>query len=114
MECELEKCQCYFVLSMEIIQTFLLFLLSYLSPLVAGVDQCRCSPQAACWPSPTDWHSLNTSVSGRLSRPVSPVAPCLAEDINLSDCQASLELLGKDPFLLQTLPGGTESTGQYY
>jgi hypothetical protein len=30
----------------------------------------------------------------------------------MEDCQHSLEMLGMDPYYLQTLPGGTQSTGQ--
>ena len=86
------------------------FLLSTLLSLVTG-DLCRCSPDDECWPTLDDWRSLNTSVHGRLSRPVSPVAPCLAEDINMEDCINSLEKFGDDPFWLQTLPGATQNTG---
>ena len=76
------------------------------------LPQCRCTPNQECWPTQSDWDLLNVTVSGRLSRPVSPVSPCLGETINSQDCRESLERLGQDPFWLQTMPGGTESTGK--
>jgi hypothetical protein len=29
-------------------------------------DSCYCLPEDACWPSSTEWDSLNTTVNGRL------------------------------------------------
>ena len=80
-------------------------------------EDCRCLlPSESCWPSTATWDAFNTSVPGRLSVPLSPVDPCLnGGDKNDPDaCQEALVWLGKDPFWLQTLPGGTESTGIFY
>ena len=76
---------------------------------------CRCVPADPCWPSPQDWQSLNDSVSGRLSVPTSPVEPCLnngGDKENEEECRKALENFGKDPYWLQSLPGGSESTGK--
>ena len=101
-------CQCLLIMGEK--HNLFVFLLSTLLSIVTG-DRCRCSPDDDCWPTLDQWRSLNTSVHGRLSRPVSPVAPCLAEEINMEDCINSLEKFGEDPFWLQTLPGATQNTG---
>ena len=88
------------------------FLLLPLSSLGLS-PSCRCVPSDPCWPSPQDWQSLNDSVSGRLTIPTSPVEPCLdgGDKENPEECQEALENFGKDPYWLQSLPGGSESTG---
>lgn len=77
-------------------------------------EECRCLPHEPCWPTIEEWNSLNQTVGGHLSIPFSPVDDCLDgrwED-NPEACDESLRKLGADPFYLQTLAGGTESTGQ--
>ena len=72
----------------------------------------RCLPHQPCWPSSEKWKSLNESVHGRLSIPHLTVQPCL-EDYETETCQESLEKMGEDPFYLEQIPGGVESTGTY-
>ena len=89
------------------------FLFLFLAPAsLVTSDSCRCQQGHDCWPTQEDWKSLNETVHGHLSRPASPVAPCLSEDVNMEDCVNSLEQFSKDPVWLQTLPGATESTGK--
>ena len=90
------------------------FVLLGASAATLNEKECRCgSASESCWPSPDAWNALNQSVHGRLSTPSSPVDPCLnGGGINDPDaCHDALEKFGKDPFWLQTLAGGTESTG---
>lgn len=37
---------------------------------------CRCFPGELCWPSVSDWNSLNKTVGGRLVRAIPPGAVC--------------------------------------
>jgi len=39
-------------------------------------DQCKCHPGDACWPTPSQWSSLNQTVSGRLVLAIPPGAAC--------------------------------------
>ena len=73
--------------------------------------ECRCFPHDRCWPSIDEWDSLNKTVNGRLIIPISPVDPCLKEE-NTDSCRQALENLGKDPFYIQTISGGSETTGK--
>ena len=69
----------------------------------------RCARSDACWPDADAWSALNASVNGSLLVPASPVAACYV-DASSSDCAAALS--NGDPFFLETLPGGTEITGE--
>ena len=94
------------------LSTVLSLLLVSQCTLSEATSRCRCVPHnEECWPLPEDWQSLNKTVSGRLTKPVTPVASCLPEDFNSQDCQESLKRLSEDPFYLETLPGATQSTG---
>merc|ERR1719264_864960 len=77
-------------------------------------SNCRCLPNSDCWPEEEVWRNFNATIDGQLVVPSSPVSPCLDGGLeeDPETCTATLQDLGKDPFLLQTLPGGTESTGQ--
>lgn len=37
---------------------------------------CKASPGTSSWPSPSKWHALNSSLSGRLLQPAPPGAVC--------------------------------------
>lgn len=53
---------------------------------------CRCSPRDPCWPSQSQWASLNASVSGNLIA-VQPVASvCHNPGYNAAACNASMAL----------------------
>ncbi|KAJ3477881.1 hypothetical protein NLG97_g8719 [Lecanicillium saksenae] len=54
--------------------------------------QCRCSPRDPCWPSQSQWASLNSSVSGNLVA-VQPVARvCHDPTYDAAACNASMAL----------------------
>lgn len=99
--------QAYISISLLLLSTKLFISLS-------NSEFCRCVPDQPCWPSIDEWNGLNETVHGRLSIPKSPVDACLNEgpEFNVSACNEAVHKLGKDPFYLQTLSGGTESTGQ--
>ncbi|KAF7672571.1 fad binding domain protein [Alternaria burnsii] len=44
--------------------------------------ECKCSPGEPCWPSPSEWDSLNMTVSGRLIRTVLPASVCYTDEPN--------------------------------
>lgn len=48
----------------QVLSILLLVVLSDSSFILA--DSCRCFPGDSCWPSPTTWSQLNSSVNGRL------------------------------------------------
>ncbi|KAL4781014.1 hypothetical protein BJX76DRAFT_363919 [Aspergillus varians] len=53
-------------------------LISLLTPLAytnPNSSHCRCRPHQSCWPSPTEWNALNSSVNGNLVsvRPIASV-----------------------------------------
>ncbi|KAH8892257.1 FAD-binding domain-containing protein [Thozetella sp. PMI_491] len=55
---------------------------------------CKCSPDEACWPSESDWGSLNASVSGRLIQTYLPASVCYTDQPNYSD-QACEKIMGE-------------------
>ena len=96
---------------------FLSFIMVYLSifSLAAQQNKCRCLPNEDCWPSKEEWDNLNKTVHGRLRIPISPIHSCLDDGILDHDpdsCITALSDFGKDPFLVQTFSGGTQSTGK--
>jgi FAD/FMN-containing dehydrogenase len=72
-------------------------------------DEAWCSPAQACWPSADDWQRLGAGLTGRLEIPASPVQACQT-DATSAACTRALEA-ATNPFALQELAGGTESTG---
>jgi hypothetical protein len=79
-------------------------------PLPQPAMRCRCRPGADCWPSPSAWSELNTTVEGRLIIPISPIAACDGAGIESPACAAALEA-STDPFWLQDQVMGSEKTG---
>lgn len=66
--------------------------LAYLSPTaLASTIECRCYPGENCWPSPEDWATLNSSVSGRLVATVPLGSPCHDPIYNAAVCKTLQE-----------------------
>ncbi|PQE06544.1 isoamyl alcohol oxidase protein [Rutstroemia sp. NJR-2017a WRK4] len=71
-----------------------------------GAPDCKCRPNDGCWPSHYIWQALNTSISGKLIKPV-PAA------INLTACSVVVsklsneELVRDDPIALDS-PSSTD------
>ncbi|KIN03275.1 hypothetical protein OIDMADRAFT_40859 [Oidiodendron maius Zn] len=59
--------------------------------LVAAQD-CKCSPSETCWPSTSEWDSLNDTISGRLIRSVPPGSVCYPVQPNYNAEACSLVL----------------------
>jgi hypothetical protein len=57
---------------------FIFSTLQLLSLVDAGQSSssCKVSPGTSSWPSQSKWHSLNSSISGRLLQPAPPGAVC--------------------------------------
>ena len=70
---------------------------------------CRCRPNQACWPANQEWQSLQQSLTGRLSKPVSPIAAC-KEDWASQSCQLAIKNI-HNPFFNESISGGTQSQG---
>jgi FAD/FMN-containing dehydrogenase len=62
-----------------------------------------------CWPSAHDWQTLARRLTGKLSQPTSPLAPCRT-DYDGSACQRARVAL-RNPLALQDDPGATQSLG---
>ncbi|KAH9204370.1 hypothetical protein DL95DRAFT_496590 [Leptodontidium sp. 2 PMI_412] len=54
---------------------YVLGAVALMTNLVAAQD-CKCSPSEACWPSISEWDSLNDTISGHLIRSVPPGSVC--------------------------------------
>ncbi|KAI9933667.1 hypothetical protein MW887_008140 [Aspergillus wentii] len=68
-----------------------LSLIPVLSSVVAASD-CKCTPSNPCWPSPTDWNSLNETISGRLihTTPLGSVCYPTEPNYNKDACSSVL------------------------
>jgi FAD/FMN-containing dehydrogenase len=71
----------------------------------------RVRPGDLGWPSKSQWSDLGRAVGGRLSRPVSVLAPCEAAPKG-EECRALLKQL-QNPFFIQDQPSGTEVSGYF-
>jgi hypothetical protein len=71
------------------------FILQLLQSISAGQPKspvCKASLSSSDWPSLAQWTALNTSVSGRLLRPLPPGAVCHPDQptYNATDCSIAL------------------------
>ncbi|KAJ6023621.1 uncharacterized protein N7446_013985 [Penicillium canescens] len=63
-------------------------------PAIAGVcpiardADCHCLPTDSCWPAPSAWASLNSTVGGRLIATVPIGTPCHAPNYDAAACAA--------------------------
>ncbi|CAO2647653.1 Nn.00g085750.m01.CDS01 [Neocucurbitaria sp. VM-36] len=67
---------------------FLLAFLSYLSSTsfrASALEHCKCTPDSKCWPSDTEWSSLNSTVNGKLIRGVPPGSVCYPNQENYDE-----------------------------
>ena len=70
---------------------------------------CRCKPTQSCWPNHKMWAALARQLTGRLVKPVSPLASC-KKNAKSKACAKELKLV-RNPFYLQSRPGASESQG---
>ena len=58
--------------------SFVLLIVQLLIVVNAGQPSpsCKASPGSPTWPSLSEWHALNSSISGRLLQPIPPGAVC--------------------------------------
>ncbi|KAM0797358.1 FAD/FMN-containing isoamyl alcohol oxidase MreA [Usnea florida] len=66
-------------------------LLNFHRRILASTTECRCYPAEPCWPSPSDWAALNTSVGGRLIATVPLGSPCHDPTYNATVCKTLQE-----------------------
>jgi hypothetical protein len=68
--------------------------LALAAPAIAGVCHvardvdCHCLPSDSCWPAPSAWASLNSTVGGRLIATVPIGTPCHAPTYDATACAA--------------------------
>jgi FAD/FMN-containing dehydrogenase len=77
--------------------------------VIAYAGSCRCLPSQVCWPSVQAWSKLSKQVSGRLIKPILPLAVC-AKDQKNKACKQALKAI-KNPFYMQSKSGNSESQG---
>jgi hypothetical protein len=53
-----------------------------------GLVKCKCFPGDVCWPSSSDWNSLNQTVGGRLIATVPLAQACHDPNYDPVRCQA--------------------------
>lgn len=84
---------------------------SALKPAFAGPSPAsrRVRPSDPEWPGAKDWEALRRAVGGRLEPVASPLADCIRNPGSPS-CADTLKALS-NPFYIQDLAGGTQSTG---
>ncbi|KAF2795411.1 FAD binding domain-containing protein [Melanomma pulvis-pyrius CBS 109.77] len=75
---------------MRYLRDFIFYL--YSSSLLAGAStsNCKCTPNSPCWPSESDWSSLNTTISGTLIRGVPPASVCYSDQPNYDEEACSI------------------------
>src|SRR4030095_2487017 len=73
------------------------------------VDTSLCAPGQGCWAIAAVSQQLGTGLAGRVETPASPVQACQT-DATSAACTHALDA-ASNPFALQDLSGGTESTG---
>lgn len=66
-----------------------LFALLLLLPLISGYHRQRCAFGDSCWPSPEQWASFNSSISGRLIISLPSAAVCHREHYDAQLCQTA-------------------------
>ncbi|KAK1637103.1 hypothetical protein BDP81DRAFT_460692 [Colletotrichum phormii] len=69
---------------------------------------CTCTDGDSCWPSESQWQSLNASVSGRLIAPVPPASVCHEPNYDEAKCAAIREEWVW-PEIHESWPGGIQS-----
>ena len=65
--------------------------------------------QSTAWPEAATWDALRARVGGRLLEVTSPLAPCVP-DASSGACAVRLDDL-KNPFFIQSQPGGQQTNG---
>ena len=60
------------------------------SHILTSALQCKVTPDSPKWPSEAAWKALNTSVAGKLIKPVAPGAVCHSDQPSFSNasCEA--------------------------
>ena len=61
-------------------------LVAIAAPAIAS--NCHCLPTDSCWPAPSVWASLNSTVGGRLVATVPIGTPCHAPNYDAAACAA--------------------------
>lgn len=89
------------------------FNLSLASESAVNMDKtsasCRCLPTSPCWPTDKQWQEFSKQLDGKLVRPEQLTLACQA-NINSKECKSQLVNI-KNPFYVQSQPGGTQTQG---
>lgn len=70
---------------------------------------CRCLPTSPCWPTDRQWQELSKQLDGKLVKPELLTLACQT-GINSQACKDELIKI-KNPFYVQSKPGGTQTQG---
>nr|WP_026253878.1 FAD-dependent oxidoreductase [Legionella shakespearei] len=90
--------------------TGLVLIISY-SLSAHQLKQSYCTPAQSCWPSTTQWNELDKQVNGHLIKGISPLQACI-QSPDSETCNIALQEL-KNPFFIESQPGGTQSNGWF-
>ena len=71
--------------------------------------ECRCLPSSPCWPTDIQWQKFSKHLDGKLVKPEQLTLACQT-DINSQECKNQLIQI-KNPFYVQSKPGGTQTQG---
>ncbi|KAH8589398.1 hypothetical protein B0O99DRAFT_636793 [Bisporella sp. PMI_857] len=82
---------------MRFISNMLAFTLFIIS--VAAWERCKCTPLESCWPSPSTWSALNSSVSGHLIANTPPAVSCYPPSLSLATCAEVLIGLSNSTYI---------------
>lgn len=78
--------------------------LNNFSPKLANYSStCRCIPGDACWPTASQWRSLNESINGRLIQTIPPGHVCHDPTYNATAC-AALQTVWPEPQTHYSIP----------
>lgn len=55
--------------------------------VIGDEPSCKCFPGDPCWPSPTEWSTLNETAQGRLITTVPLGSPCHDPTFDAEKCQ---------------------------
>ena len=72
-------------------------------------ESCRCLSSQNCWPSEQKWHDLAEHLDGNLIKPNSLTSAC-QQNSQSESCMRELQNM-KNPFFVQSNPGGTQTQG---
>jgi FAD/FMN-containing dehydrogenase len=89
----------------------IILLTFFLTQSIAFASKFYCTPEQSCWPSSSEWETLNKQVNGHLIKGNTPLNFCY-RNAQSSQCSEVLEQI-KNPFYIEQESGLTQSNGWF-